>query len=70
VDIFTEEACRGRGLAAITACAFIEECLTRGLTPAWACWPYREGSYKLAKKLGFEERPDAPAFFWTEEMGK
>lgn len=68
VDIFTEEDCRGRGLAAITASAFIEECQKRGLTPAWACWPYREGSYKLAKKLGFEERPDAPAFYWTEGM--
>lgn len=69
VDIFTEEDCRGRGLAAITAVAFIEECQKRGLTPAWACWPYREGSYKLAKKLGFEECPDAPAFYWTEGMG-
>lgn len=68
VDIFTEEDCRGRGLAAITASAFIEECQQRGLAPAWACWPYREGSYKLAKKLGFEERPDAPAFYWTEGM--
>lgn len=69
VDIFTEEDCRGRGLAAITAAAFIEECQKRGLTPAWACWPYREDSYKLAKKLGFEERPDAPAFYWAEGMG-
>ena len=69
VDIFTDEASRGRGLAALTACAFIEECLKRGLHPAWACWPYREGSYKLAKKLGFEERPDAPAFYWEQGMG-
>lgn len=69
VDNFTKEDCRGRGLAAITATAFIEECQKRGLAPAWACWPYRAGSYKLAKKLGFEERPDAPAFYWTEGMG-
>lgn len=69
VDIFTVEASRGRGLAGLTACAFIEECIARGLRPAWACWPYREGSYKLAIKLGFEQRPDAPAFYWTEGMG-
>ncbi|MBN1873989.1 MAG: GNAT family N-acetyltransferase [Anaerolineae bacterium] len=68
VDIYTEEAYQGRGYGFLTACAFIEECLARGLTPSWACWPYRVASQALAHKLGFEARPDAPAHFWAENM--
>ena len=63
VDIFTEEKYRRRGYAQWAACAFIEECLARNLTPSWSCWPEREASYALAKKLGFEDRPDVPAHF-------
>ncbi len=68
IDIFTCEEYRGRGLATLTASAFIEACIECGLTPAWSCWPYRAGSYALAKKLGFDERPDVPAFYWAEAM--
>ena len=68
IDIFTEEAYRGRGLATLAACAFIEECQSRGLVPIWSCWPEREASWALALKLGFEECPDAPALLWAEGM--
>jgi len=68
VDIYTEEAYRRRGYGYLTACAFIEQCLARGLTPSWACWPYREASQALAEKLGFEACPDVPAHYWAETM--
>ena len=68
VDIHTEEVCRGRGYGYLTACAFIEQCLVRGLMPSWACWPYREASQALAGKLGFEARPDVLAHYWAETM--
>lgn len=68
IDIHTEEAYRRQGYALLTACAFIEESLSRNLTPNWACWPERTASYALAKKLGFEDRPDAPAHYWAEGM--
>jgi len=68
VDVHTEEAYRRRGYGYLTACAFIEQCLARGLTPNWACWPYREASKALAEKLGFEARPDVPAHYWAETM--
>ena len=68
VDIHTEEAYRRRGYGYLTACAFIEQCLARGLTPGWACWPYRIASQALAEKLGFEVRPDVPAHYWAETM--
>lgn len=68
IDIHTEEKYRRRGYAFLTACAFIEESLLRNLTPSWSCWPERKASYALAKKLGFEDRPDAPAHYWAAGM--
>lgn len=68
IDIETAEAHQGRGYGFLTACAFIDESLNRGLTPSWACWPYRTASRALAVKLGFEPLPDVPAHFWAETM--
>jgi len=68
IDIHTHEKYRGRGLATLTASAFIEACLSRELRPNWACWPERRASWALAKKLGFEEKPDVPAHYWAENM--
>ena len=45
IDIHTHEEYRGRGLATLTASAFIEACLSRGLRPNWACWPERRASW-------------------------
>ena len=61
VDMYTAEKYRRRGYAQWAACAFIEECLARNLTPSWICWPEREASYALAKKLGLDDRPDVQA---------
>lgn len=68
IDIHTEEKYRRQGYALLAACAFIEESLSRNLTPSWACWPEREASYALAKKLGFEDKPDVPVHFWAKGM--
>jgi GNAT superfamily N-acetyltransferase len=65
IDIQTAEPYRGRGLGYLTACAFIEASLARGLTPSWACWPHRVASQALAQKLGFEPRPDVPTYYWS-----
>jgi RimJ/RimL family protein N-acetyltransferase len=42
--------------------------LDRYLEPHWACWPEREASIALAKKLGFEEAQDVPAYYWREDL--
>jgi len=68
IDIHTREAYQGRGYATLTASAFIETCLARGLKPNWSCWPERQASVALAKRLGFEELPDIPAHLWAEDM--
>ncbi len=66
IDIRTKEGYQGRGYATLTGSAFIEACLAGNLLPRWACWPKRQASWALAKKLGFEEQPDVPAHYWVE----
>jgi GNAT acetyltransferase len=53
VEIGTNPAHRRRGLALATGARFIEDCLARGLTPAWTCATGNAGSERLADLLGF-----------------
>ena len=55
VDVVTDEAFRGHGLANIVSQHFIRECLARGITPTWDCFAYNTASLRLALKLGFAE---------------
>jgi RimJ/RimL family protein N-acetyltransferase len=66
IDIHTDERYQGKGYAQLTARAFIDACLGKGLKPNWACWPERQASWVLAGKLGFDEKPDVPAHLWAE----
>ncbi len=68
IDIHTDENHRKLGLGTLTASAFLEECLSRGLRPNWTCWPEREASIALAKKLGFVETADVPAHLWCPDL--
>ena len=68
IDIHTREDYQGRGLAALAAREFIRICLTRGLQPAWSCWPEREASLALALKLGFQPLSDLPAHLWAPDL--
>lgn len=55
VDVVTDNNFRGQGLATSVAREFINQCLSRGITPTWDCFDYNTGSVKLAQKLGFVE---------------
>jgi hypothetical protein len=55
---FSEE-----GLAYVTACAYIEECLLNGLNPVWSCFSENEVSVKLAEKLGYTIEAHHPIYF-------
>lgn len=68
IDIHTKEEYQGRGYAQLVASAFITACLSKGVRPNWACWPERQASVALARKLGFEEQPDIPAHLWAEGL--
>ncbi len=61
IDVHTDENHRNLGLGALTASAFLDACHARALRPNWSCWPEREASIALAKKLGFVEQDDVPA---------
>ena len=63
IGIETKEQHRRKGYAALTATAFVDDCLSMGLIPVWCCWDFREGSKELAKKLGFEIVEERRAIF-------
>lgn len=68
IDIKTNEHFQRKGYGTIVASAFLSECIRKQINPNWACWPYREASCALAKKLGFKELEDIPVQFWAEKM--
>lgn len=51
---------RGRGHAQWAACALIEACLQRRLTPVWSCRRENTASWRLAQKLGFVPTRELP----------
>ncbi|MFN8470828.1 MAG: GNAT family N-acetyltransferase [Anaerolineae bacterium] len=53
IEIGTAPEFEGRGLATIVGAAFVEDALSRGLTPAWTCDSRNLGSLAVARKLGF-----------------
>lgn len=62
LGIETQEQFRGKNFAYKACSALIDHCLERGLEPVWACRRTNIGSYKLAKKLGFEELLTTPYY--------
>lgn len=63
IGIETKEQYRGRGYAALTAAAFISDCLSKNLIPVWCCWQSTPNSKELAEKLGFEVIENRRAIF-------
>ncbi|MCL2287405.1 MAG: GNAT family N-acetyltransferase [Firmicutes bacterium] len=68
IGIETKEEYRRKGYAALTATAFVEDCLSQKLTPVWCCWSFREGSKELAKMLGFEIIEERRAIFLKKNI--
>jgi hypothetical protein len=64
----TRDIFRGRGLAFLSCCRLIAECLQRGLEPVWSCRGANVGSMKLAQKLGFRISYDIP--YYLLPLGK
>jgi RimJ/RimL family protein N-acetyltransferase len=62
IGIETRAAYRGQGLAVHAACALLDQCVTLGLEPVWSCRKENQGSYNLAKSLGFQPTIEAPYY--------
>ncbi|WP_239646695.1 GNAT family N-acetyltransferase [Bacillus zhangzhouensis] len=54
LDIWTDEAYRGKGLALLAGQQMVSTCLEKGMTPYWDCDVHNLASVKLAEKLGFQ----------------
>jgi len=52
-----------KGLAYVTACAYIEECLNHRYIPVWSCFSENQVSVNLAKKLGYSIEANHPIYF-------
>ena len=52
-----------KGLAYVTACAYIEECLKNDFNPVWSCFSENEVSIRLAEKLGYKISAAHPIYF-------
>lgn len=62
--IETIEAYQQRGLATVTAHAFVGHCLALGLVPHWDSWQANLPSIRVAEKVGFRHRLD-----YTVQLG-
>ncbi|MFB6367483.1 GNAT family N-acetyltransferase [Paenibacillus elgii] len=49
-----DEEVQNQGLATIVSRAYLEQCLQRGIVPAWSTFETNTPSVKLANKLGYE----------------
>ncbi len=52
-----------KGLAYVTACAYIEECLKNNFVPVWSCFSENKVSIRLAEKLGYKIEASHPIYF-------
>lgn len=69
VDIATDEAHRGSGLATAVGREFVQLCLGQGVEPTWDCFDYNEASMRLAVSLGFEEERHYDFFSFNRPTG-
>ncbi|HKD96363.1 MAG TPA: GNAT family N-acetyltransferase [Micromonosporaceae bacterium] len=53
IGIETVPEHQGRGLATLTATAFVEHCAARGITAHWDAWADNLSSVAVAEKVGF-----------------
>lgn len=63
VGIKTFDTFQRKGLAYLTACAYIEECLDKKFIPVWSCFSDNKKSIKLAEKLGYSIEDSHPIYF-------
>lgn len=63
-DLYVEtvETCRQKGFGTIVTSACVKECLNRRLEINWHCWQQNIGSIRLARKIGFSQRPNLTVY--------
>lgn len=65
IGIETVESHQRQGFATLTASAFAEHCLARGITAHWDAWAHNLPSVAIAEKVGFTKVEDYTIYFAT-----
>lgn len=69
IGIITHPEHRRKGLAAVSAAATAEYCLSHGYSAVgWHCNAFNTGSWKTAEKVGFERNREYAEFFYTYDV--
>lgn len=63
IGIETLQKYQRRGFATLTACAFVDHCVSNDIAPHWDSWDDNIGSTKVAEKVGFELAEKYEVFF-------
>ncbi len=69
VDVKTNEGYRRLGYSFKCSVKLINELIAKGLKPNWTAWKKKTSSIALAKKLGFRNIKEIPAYIWVEQFG-
>lgn len=61
-DLYAEtfDGYKQKGFGTIVTLACVKECFNQNLEIHWHCWPENLSSIRLAKKVGFLQRPSQP----------
>ncbi|MEN6371216.1 MAG: GNAT family N-acetyltransferase [Armatimonadota bacterium] len=63
IGIETAENYQRKGLATLTASAFVEHCISNGIEAHWDCWTRNVPSVLTAEKVGFRKAVDYDVFW-------
>lgn len=63
IGIETVKLYRGRGLATLTACAFVDYCISNDILPHWDSWKDNLPSIAVAERVGFKKTLEYTVYF-------
>ncbi|MGB2696887.1 MAG: GNAT family N-acetyltransferase [Candidatus Zixiibacteriota bacterium] len=63
IGIETAGAYRRRGFATLTACAFVDYCISNHILPHWDSWKDNLSSIAVAEKVGFKKTLEYTVYF-------
>jgi RimJ/RimL family protein N-acetyltransferase len=63
IGIETAKEYRGRGFATLTACAFVDYCISNHILPHWDSWKDNLPSIAVAEKVGFKKTLEYTVYF-------
>ncbi|MEC9484848.1 MAG: GNAT family N-acetyltransferase [Candidatus Izemoplasma sp.] len=69
LDVFTDDIYRRQEMAYESCLTLMHYLLRHNLTPSWSAWKAKASSHQLAKRLGFHNPTEMPAYIWIKDFG-